>query len=77
MTLTLLSTLICIEGVFLMLFAEVAFIQDKRYLGTRQRMCRRRFRFMGSDSRECIYLDMFSASWRLPHCVLIENRNGF
>lgn len=34
MALTLLLTLLCIAGVFLMLFAEVAFIQDKRYLGT-------------------------------------------
>lgn len=34
MALTLLLTLTCIAGVFLMLFAEVAFIQDKRYLGT-------------------------------------------
>lgn len=34
MALTILLTLICIAGVFLMLFAAVAFIQDKRYFGT-------------------------------------------
>lgn len=34
MALTLLLTLICIAGVFLMLFAAVAFIQDKKYFGT-------------------------------------------
>lgn len=34
MALTLLLTFICIAGVFLMLFAAVAFIQDKRFFGT-------------------------------------------
>lgn len=34
MALTLLVTFLCIAGVFLMLFAEVAFIQDRKYLGT-------------------------------------------
>lgn len=34
MALTLVLTLICIAGVFLMLFAAVAFIQDKKYFGT-------------------------------------------
>jgi len=34
MALTLLLTLICIAGAFLMLFAAVAFIQDKKYFGT-------------------------------------------
>ena len=34
MVLTLLLTFICIAGVFLMLFAGVAFIQDKRFFGS-------------------------------------------
>lgn len=34
MALTLLLTFICIAGVFLMLFAAVAFIQDKKFFGT-------------------------------------------
>lgn len=34
MALTLLLTLVCIAGVFLMLFAAVAFIQDRRFFGT-------------------------------------------
>lgn len=34
MALTLLLTLVCIAGVFLMLFSAVAFVQDKRFFGT-------------------------------------------
>lgn len=34
MALTLLLTFLCIAGVFLMLFAAVAFIQDRRFFGT-------------------------------------------
>lgn len=34
MALTLILTFICIAGVFLMLFAAVAFIQDRKYFGT-------------------------------------------
>lgn len=37
MALTLLLTLLCIAGVFLMLFAAVAFIQDRRFFGTAPR----------------------------------------
>lgn len=34
MVLTLLLTIICIAGVFLMLFSAIAFIQDKRFFST-------------------------------------------
>lgn len=34
MALTLVLTFICIAGVFLMLFAAVAFIQGRKYFGT-------------------------------------------
>lgn len=34
MAFTLLLTLVCIAGVFLMLFAAIAFIQDKKFFGT-------------------------------------------
>lgn len=37
MALTLLLTLLCIVGVFLMLFAAVAFVQDRRFFGTAPR----------------------------------------